>query len=366
MNQTPHIAIITLNWNGLEDTKECLDSVLKNSYPNYSIYLIDNGSKNNDLEEIKIHVGKKLSTHNSELSTFFIQNEKNYGFAGGNNVGIKKAISDGTDWIFLLNNDTTVDPDFLTNIATLLNPQIPQDPQHPHLGIVSPMMINFFDQNKLDNIGHDLLSTGDTIPRSRNKNPKLYELPTTNCQLHTTFGACAGAALYSVPMLKQIGLLDEDFFLNYEDSDLSLRAITAGWQSVFCPTSKVYHKINASIGKIKDTGYRIRSQRNQLWAYFHNAPWQVILLNLPLIILRDLSVILISFICLRWTITKIFILSRWQVLTSVPLIWKKRRKVMKMKKVSWWWFWTHQKSFVVTYWEYFKEIILERKASVME
>ncbi|MDF2379318.1 MAG: glycosyltransferase family 2 protein [Candidatus Gracilibacteria bacterium] len=364
---SPHIAIIILNWNGLEDTQQCVDSVLKNSYPNYSIMIIDNASDNNEAQKIKDYINSKKITNTFPTVIHVTENNSNLGFAGGNNVGIKKALSDGADWIFLLNNDTTVDPNFLTNIISTQDFTFPKDSNIPNPGIVSTMMINYYDHNKLDNIGHDLLTTGDTIPRARNQQPEKYSiLKTQNSQFQTTFGACAGAALYSAPMLTQIGLLDDDFFLNYEDSDLSLRAITSGWKTVFCPTSKVYHKINASIGKIKDTSYRIRSQRNQLWAYLHNTPWPVIILNLPWILFRDISVILISLITLRWTITKIFILSRYETLKSAPTIWKKRRKVMKHQKISWWNYWKNQKSFFTTYWEYFKEIVLERKSSVME
>jgi GT2 family glycosyltransferase len=167
-------------------------------------------------------------------------------------------------------------------------------------------------------------------------------------------------------MLKEIGLFDKEFFLNYEDADLSLRAIVRGYSIVYCPTSIVYHKINQSIKKIKNTGYRIRSQRNQLWAYLHNTPAFVILLNLPWILLRDLLVIVLSFITLRWTITKIFICSRYEVLKSLPRILKKRKIVQKHRKISALDFWFRQKSFLTTYFKYFWQIVVKRKNSVMD
>jgi len=349
----PHIAIIILNWNGLEDTKECLDSVFKNDYPNYSIYIVDNASKVDELSNIK----KYCEPHaKGQRSIVFVQNSANLGFAEGNNVAIRKAMENGTDYIFTLNNDTVVDPKFLSEAVKVLGEK---------KGIVATKMIHYYDRPKLDNIGHDLLTTGDTVPRGRNW-LSLRGGEDDVAISSQLMGACAGAALFSSKMLKDIGLFDKDFFLNYEDADLSLRAIVRGYSIVYSPSSIVYHKINQSIKKIKNTEYRIRSQRNQLWAYLHNAPWAVILLNLPWIVLRDLLVILVSIITFRWTITKIFVCSRIQVLKSLPKILKKRRVVQKHRKISALDFWFRQTSFLTTYWKYFLQIVIQRKNSVME
>lgn len=361
----PHIAIVILNWNGFEDTLECLLSVFENNYHQYSIYLVDNASKDDELSRIK----RYLKQYSSAKKSFeklpkihFIQNKENFGFAEGNNVAIRQALANGADYIFTLNNDTIVDPKFLSEAIKGLNERT---------GIVATKMINYYDRTKLDNTGHDLLTTGDTVPKMRNEpiqNSK-HVLSLSNgfkIQNYHPMGACAGAALFSANMLKDIGLFDKEFFLNYEDADLSLRSIVRGYSVVFCPTSIVYHKINQSIKKIKNTDYRIRSQRNQLWAYLHNAPWLVILLNLPWIILRDLLVIIISIITFRWTITKIFICSRIEVLKTLPKIWKKRRAVQKHRKISALDFWFRQTSFLTTYWKYFWQIVVRRKNSVME
>src|SRR5690606_24193154 len=247
----------------------------------------------------------------------FIQNKENLGFAEGNNVAIRAALKDGADYIFTLNNDTVVDPKFLSEAIKALSLRGVEGFQEgddvaisPHsarkTGIVATKMVNYYQRMKLDNTGHDLLTTGDTIPRDRNNpvsmvNGQLAHSMRSQWSHVHPFGSCAGASLYSAPMLKEIGLFDKDFFLNYEDADLSLRAITRGWSIVYCPSSIAHHKINQSINKIRNNSYLIRSQRNQLWAYLHSAPWLVILLNLPGILPRDLFVIAVSFIPCRWT-----------------------------------------------------------------
>ncbi len=350
MSSSPHIAVIILNWNGLEDTLECLESLQKQSYKNTSVYIVDNASTKDELKIIE----QKMS------SIIAIQSDSNLGFAGGNNLGIKKALEKDADWIFLLNNDTVVDPDFLTKAISFTE-------KHPKTGIVATTMVNYYKRDILDNTGHDLLSNGDTVPRNRNH--LLSSLRGANGDAAISMsimGACAGAALYTADMLKKIGLLDDDFFLNYEDADLSLRAIVQGWECYHCPDSIVYHKINASIKKVKNTNYSIRSQRNQYWAYLHNTPLLVIFLNLPWIIIRDVLTIFITLISFRWTITKIVILSRWKVLKTLPKIWKKRKKVQKGRTISAFSFWWRQKSWFSTYWNYFMMIIVKRKKSILD
>lgn len=358
MIETPHIAVIILNWNGLEDTRECLDSLAQVDHKNVSYYLIDNASKNDELKSIKHHASSL------KLPAKYFQNDENLGFAGGNNVGIRQALADGADWIFLLNNDTVVEPDFLEKALAATHPKNPKNLTNP-IGVIATTMINYYERDKLDNTGHLLLSNGDTIPRTRNASCKLV-LKDWSLRAQPVFGACGGAAMYSAKMLKKIGLLDEDFFLNYEDSDLSLRGIVTGWDCVWAPESKVYHKLNRSIKKIKNLDYSIRSQRNQLWAYLHNTPLLVIFLNLPWIILRDLLVVITSLLILRWKITALFIRSRWQVLKSLSKILKKRRQVQGMKKMSAWTYWQRQTPWFATYWHYFQEFVLQRKQSMIE
>ena len=363
----PHIALMILNWNGLQDTLECLESVFKNDYPNYSVYMIDNASKNDELSEIKKFCGSEQSPR----EIHYIQNDQNLGFAEGNNVGIRQALEEGADYIFTLNNDTIVDPHFLSaaiETLSLRGTKQSQDSANP-IGILATTMVNYHHRHKLDNTGHLLLTTGDTVPRDRGMSSPPFKGGGEQSERgvkKSPFGACAGAALYSSAMLKEIGLFDKDFFLNYEDSDLSLRGIVQGWQCVHSPKSIIYHKINASIGKIKDDTYRIRSQRNQLWAYMHNTPTLVFLLNLPWIILRGLLVIIISLLTFRWKITYIFLASRVAYLRSLPMVLKKRHKVLKHQKVSSWWYWKHQSSWLSTYLRYFQEIVIKRKDSVME
>src|SRR5512137_3063861 len=106
----PKVSIVILNWNGLADTRECLRSLQQVTYPNCEIILVDNASSGDDV---------RLLTDEFGDSVRVVRNEKNYGFAAGNNIGIKFALDHSSpDYVFLLNNDTTLAPDFLDELVT--------------------------------------------------------------------------------------------------------------------------------------------------------------------------------------------------------------------------------------------------------
>src|SRR3990172_9791959 len=215
MTNQPHIAVIILNWNGLDDTKECLESVFKNDYPNYSIYLIDNASARDELKELKTFCEKTIRPNRPTIS--FLQNKTNLGFAEGNNVGIRQALANGADYIFTLNNDTVVDKHFLSATIKYLEEE-ERDPSgkvgmKKKIGILATTMVNYYDRTRLDNTGHDLLTTGDTVPRDRNKETRKQGNKESNFAMrnHPGFlvssfprshpmGSCAGASLYSSSM----------------------------------------------------------------------------------------------------------------------------------------------------------------------
>lgn len=105
--KSPSVFIVTINWNGLEDTVECLESLHDLDYPNYKIVVVDNGSKNKEADKI--------------LKQFpdvtLIKNKTNLGFTGGCNKGIERALKDGADYVLLLNNDTIVTKNFLNKLV---------------------------------------------------------------------------------------------------------------------------------------------------------------------------------------------------------------------------------------------------------
>src|SRR3972149_12039405 len=101
MTSAPRVSVVVLNWNGLADTRECLESLKAVSYPDYRVIVIDNGSREDEARALQSAFGDFARV---------VRSETNLGFAGGANIGIREALSQGSDYVLLLNNDTTVDP----------------------------------------------------------------------------------------------------------------------------------------------------------------------------------------------------------------------------------------------------------------
>ena len=151
LDNFPRLAVIILNWNGLKDTRECLESLRKTDYSNYQIFLVDNGSKGNDAEILKKEYGDFIAV---------ISNETNLGFAEGNNVAIREALEDAeVKYVFLLNNDTTVEPDFLTEaVKAAIGDR--RSAINGKIGMVATRMVDYYRRDEVDSLGVRLTRGG--------------------------------------------------------------------------------------------------------------------------------------------------------------------------------------------------------------
>ena len=246
---SPRVAIVILNWNGREDTLECLASVSQLDYPNYEIVVVDNGSTDDSVETIsKQYPGIAL-----------VQTGSNLGYAGGNNVGIRWALDHAVDYVLLLNNDTIVSPDLLRAFV------IAKDllPANAVLGA----KIFFYDEpDKLWFAG------GRWDDRSNSfKHVGLGQKDSTEFSRMTEVDYVTGCALFvSATAIKEIGLLDESFFLTYEETDWCYRARARGHKCIFVPDAKLWHKVSASFGGNSSPLHNYFMVRNKLlWAKKH-------------------------------------------------------------------------------------------------
>ena len=215
------VAIIILNWNGANDTLDCLDSLQKQSYKDFQIVVVDNGSTDNSYKILSGYQSKH--SKNVEL----IHNPKNFGFAGGVNTGIEWALNGDYEYVALFNNDATADKDWLQNLVVAV--------KHKNIGISTGLLLHQ-DGKTIDSTG-DWYSTWG-LPFPRNRNDKTSDAPAAEM----VFSASGGASLYKTEVLRDIGLFDEDFFAYYEDTDVSFRAQLAGWKIAYTPDAIAYHK----------------------------------------------------------------------------------------------------------------------------
>ena len=237
----PLVYIILINWNGLDDTLECLESLKKISYKNYKIIVVDNGSKNNQADVIKHNFP------NIEL----IKNEENKGFVIANNQGIRLAVENDADYILLLNNDTVVKRNFL-------NILIDYGEKNKKVGILGPKIL-YYNSEKVWSMGGKIsYLTGISIMIGKGKDTKEY-----NKIIEPDF-VTGCAMLIKKEIIKKIGLLDPIYFAYYEDSDYCFRVKKAGYKIKVVPESTIWHKKSASAG-IKGSN-KITPTQAYLWA----------------------------------------------------------------------------------------------------
>lgn len=228
LDLAPKVTVIILNWNGKDDTLECLSSVKSLSYTNYNVIVVDNGSTDNSLAAISAVYP----------DIFILENGSNLGFAEGNNRAIEYALDHDADAVVILNNDTIVD----TNLLTAFNEAYITLPEAGILGAVSyyydhPAIIwaagGLWDPTILD-LRH--IGLGKT---------EAYLPSTQPFEVEYVVGC---AIFIHRNVIKKVGLMDPIYFLNFEENDWCRRAKKLGFTAYTVPNAKIWHKISSSFG----------------------------------------------------------------------------------------------------------------------
>jgi len=271
------LPVILLNWNGIDDTIECVESLLNQIQVTPLIYIGDNASSNNEGIELE-----KIFA--DEPSVKVVLFETNHGFANGCNLLMEMALNElpSADSVALLNNDAIAEPNWLSQLhTTLIKTQS---------GMVGSKLISYQDRSILDNVGHRMLSSGEVIPIGNKADSSLYT------QREQNFGSCAGAVLYSRKMIEKIGMFDNYFHTGYEDAEFGIRAIVAGYKSTYCPEAIVYHKVSQSVSKIFDINYLTTIQKSIYYSYLKDTPRGLMVLTLPGLIFKVIAMSILNLI----------------------------------------------------------------------
>jgi len=266
----PHVSIILVDFNSHEETKECLLSLgqLNASGFNYDVVVVDNAS----LKPLTRTWVKRYHP-----KAHLIRSEGNLGFTGGNNLGIHWAIEQfNSDYILLLNNDTTVAPDFLSKL-------IYQSEKFPEQGIINPK-IYFYPKKEFHQKSYTQAERGkvfwyaggeidwqhlDAFHRGVDEVDRGH----FDAQIKSNF-ATGCAMLIKREVMEKIGYLDKRYFLYFEDVDFSLRAKAAGYEIGFCPSSLVWHKNAGSSGGSGSKLHLYYQTRNRLLFSLLHAPFR--------------------------------------------------------------------------------------------
>lgn len=299
------MAIIILNWNGWEDTLECLESVYQINYPEYDVIVVDNNSEDISIKKIEDYCAGKIKVNSSFLNyqnenpikifeysstelqssklpemdvinsaeskekLILIKNDKNYGFARGNNIGISYALKSlDAEYVLLLNNDTVVDKDFLTELVDVAK-------NNDNVGFVGPKVYIYNDKNILQVAG------GAKVDLKHGEVDEIAYHQRDEGQFDHYLepdyigGTCI---LCSREVIEEVGMLDPGYFMYWEDADWCFRGRNQGYKSVYAFKSKIWHKYGAS----SDTPFKMYYfTRNRIYFMKKNsALWEFFLFSM--------------------------------------------------------------------------------------
>lgn len=267
------VYVLVLNWNGREHLEECFASLLASSYPHCRFVLVDNASTDASIRFVRERFG-----HDPRVKIYAL--DGNYGWSGGNNRAIARALEEGADYLFLLNNDTAVSPDAVARLVAAAETD-------PSVGAWAPKMVLFDTPCVINSVGLVCSRIGASWDRGIGElDEGQYDAPSE------VVGICGGAFFLPAPVVQRVGFFPERFEVYLDDLELCLRIWDAGYRVMTCPSAVVRHKFSASVG----TGARARykyylNTRNRLWVMWRHFPLRQIPLCLFLFLYGEMKAI---------------------------------------------------------------------------
>ena len=300
------ISIIIPNLNGKRFLRICLDSIIRQTFHDFFVIVVDNSSVDSSVEFIRDHY-KDVQV---------VKFKENKGFGAAVNEGIKRAKS---EYICLLNNDVELDPNFLEEMTMALK-------EREEIDYCAAKMFNYYDRDLLDGAGDGVFRAGAGYRLGTLE----YDTGIYDNQ-REVFGACAGAAVYRGSFFEKVGHFDEDFFAYLEDVDINFRANLFGLKCLYVPGAKVFHIGSATTGSTFNSLTIRLTTKNIINVVVKNYPTSIFL--------KSLHVIFLYHIC--WFL---FILRRKQfivylrglrgALRDFHQMFEKRKKVLSGKTIS--------------------------------
>ncbi|MFA6216008.1 MAG: glycosyltransferase family 2 protein [Patescibacteria group bacterium] len=274
MASNKKVLIVISVYNGADYLGDCLSSLAKITHPkdSFEILVIDDASTDGSAEYLK----------NNWAEIKLIVNEKNIGFAAGNNLGMQYAISNGFDYAYLLNQDTAVEPDFLEKAVAV-------GETDSKIGAVQSKLLLYQDKGKINSIGNEIHYLGFAFAGG-------HQSPDEEMAVKEITYPSGASVLLKTSALKAVGLFNEEFFMYHEDTDLGWRLWLDGYKITLAPQSVVYHKYEFS-RSIKKYYFM---ERNRRLVIFQNYKFATILLISPACIIMDLAMLFYSFLTGWW------------------------------------------------------------------
>lgn len=220
------VGIILLNYCNYNLTIDCIESIRQSTYQNYEIIVVDNNSPD--------HSGKNLS---QQEGIRFLQMEENLGFAAGNNRGIEVALSDGCEYVMLLNNDTVIDSNMIETLVSRADANTVVVPKMYYFDVEGRKDILWYAGGILKYKSSDGIHIG-----GKQEDSKQYSI-----EGEATFATGCCMMIHRA-ILEKVGLLREEYFMYCEDTDYSIRLNKSNVRILYVPSAKLWHKVSSSSG----------------------------------------------------------------------------------------------------------------------
>jgi GT2 family glycosyltransferase len=320
MNGPPLLSVIIPNWNGKKFLAECIDSLKGQTFHDFETILVDNGSTDGSVEFAEKRYGDFIR---------IIRNDKNLGFTGGNNVGIQASKG---EYIVLLNNDTWADPHWLEELVKASR-------FDPPIGMWASKVCSYYQRDRIEGAGE--LIYWDGLCRSRGQYEQDHGQYNTMEEIFFPPGC---GAMYGKSLFDGMGLFDEDFFAYADDSEIGIRARLAGWKCLYVPSAIVYHKNSGTTGQYSPLK-AFYVERNRLWITIKYFPFPLLLLSIFFTFYRfayqAYGAITHRGAAGRFTeiysppkLILILLKAYGSGIRLLPRMWKKRRMLRPLRKVS--------------------------------
>jgi GT2 family glycosyltransferase len=299
----PEVSVIVVNWNGKRLLEGCLASLRCQAFRDFEVILVDNGSADGSVAWVAAHFPEVR----------IVALDKNHGFCGGNNAGIRVALG---EYVVLLNNDTEVESDWLGELVRHIGAD-------RSIGACDSKILYFDQRDTIWSAGGTYTIAGSGEWRAHGQQDTEVTVPAE------VFTAVACSAIYPRRVLDEIGALDEDFFAGYEDVDWSFRARLRGYRIVNVPSSRVYHKVSAT-HRYNSPAYVYHGQRNVTAVFIKNMPSPLILKYAVLHLLYAGGSLLYF---ARVGRLPAFLRAKWDVVRQWRMLWRKRREIQHSRTV---------------------------------
>lgn len=299
------ISVMIVNWNGRHFLETCLLSLRRQTFQDFETILVDNGSTDGSTEYVR----------SCFPEVKLISLPENRGFTGGNIAGWEQARG---ELIVLLNNDTEAHPQWLEEIDKASR-------AFPRAGFFASKMLQFDERNRIDNCGFTLTPTGvANILGLGEEDGAEWSVG------REVFGACGGAAAYRSSMLEDVGFLDPDFFMIFEDVDLAFRAQLRGHKCVYLPEAMVYHRHHGTL-KSHSSWQVLFAQRNKEMFYFTNMPLGPMVRAIPRRMLHEAAAC--AYFCALGH-GSAFVRGKLDFLRTLGRTLRKRKEIQRSRTVS--------------------------------